>query len=212
MATNVLAVEIHQANAGSSDIMFDLELSGSAFPPNQGPSANAGADQTITLPASATLNGAVSDDGLPIPPGLLTFGWGKFSGPGTAAFANANALTTTASFSTAGTYVLRLTAGDGVSSASDDLTVTVNGQVQQPLRIESVGLSSEAPPILQIRFTGTAGQNYTVQYRDSLTVGNWSKLVDVPAPGVTQTIEVTDSGMANSTTRYYRIVTAQQPP
>ena len=210
--TNVIAVEIHQVNSTSSDISFDLELSGSAFPPNQGPSVIAGADQTITLPASATLNGTVSDDGLPIPPGLLTFGWGKFSGPGTVAFANANALITTASFSTAGTYVLRLTAGDGVSSASDDLIVTVNGQVQQPLRIESVGLSSEAPPILQIRFTGTAGQTYTVQYRDSLTAGNWSKLVDVSAQGVTKTIEITDSGMTNSTTRYYRIVTPQQPP
>src|SRR5207249_3078938 len=38
--TNVLAVEIHQANLTSTDISFDLELSGTAFPPNQGPSAN----------------------------------------------------------------------------------------------------------------------------------------------------------------------------
>src|SRR6266545_929315 len=69
--TNVLAVEIHQANAPSSDIIFDLELSGLGFPPNQAPSVNAGADQIITLPAGAILSASLSDDGLPIPPGLL---------------------------------------------------------------------------------------------------------------------------------------------
>ena len=206
--SNVLAVEIHQANAGSSDIILDLELSGSAFPPNQVPSANAGPDQSITLPASATLKGTASDDGLPIPPGLLTFGWTKFSGPGTVTFANANALNTAAGFSTAGAYVLRLTASDGASSASDDITVAVNGQVQPPLHIDSVDWSSGTSSVLQIRFTAVAGQTYTVQYRDSLSAGGWLKLADVQP--VTQSVEVADPTVANSTTRYYRIVTPQQ--
>ena len=207
---NVFAVEIHQANTNSSDIIFDLELSGSAFPTNQGPSSNAGSDQTITLPASATLNGTVSDDGLPIPPGLLTFGWTKFSGPGTVSFANANALQTTASFSTAGTYALRLTARDGASAVSDDLTVTVNSQVQ-PLRIESVAWSGGTSSVLHIHFTAVAGQSYTVQCRDSLITGSWLKLADVASQLLTQTVDVPDSTVTNSTTRYYRIVTPQQP-
>jgi len=206
--SNVLAVEIHQANAGSSDIILDLELSGSAFPPNQVPSANAGPDQSITLPVSATLKGTASDDGLPIPPGLLAFGWTKFSGPGTVTFANANALNTTAGFSTAGTYVLRLTASDGASSVSDDMTVAVNGQVQPPLHIDSVDWSSGTSSVLRVRFTAVAGQTYTVQYRDSLSAGGWLKLVDAQA--VAQTVEVTDPTITNSTTRYYRIVTPQQ--
>jgi hypothetical protein len=207
---NVLAVEIHQANTNSSDIIFDLELSGSAFPPNQGPSANAGSDQTITLPASAALTGAVSDDGLPIPPGLLTFGWTQFNGPGTVSFANANALRTTASFSTAGTYALRLTASDGASSVSDDLTVTVNAEAQ-PLRIESVVWSEGASSVLHIRFTAVAGQSYTVQCRDTLFNATWVKLADVPSQDSTQTADVIDSTVTNSVTRYYRIVTPQQP-
>jgi hypothetical protein len=207
---NVVAVEIHQANGTSSDIILDLELSGSAFPPNQGPLANAGTDQTITLPANATLNGTVNDDGLPIPPGLLSFGWSKFSGPGAVTFGNPNALSTTASFSTNGTYVLRLTAGDGSLSASDDLTVTANGQVQQPLVIDSVDLRGGTPSILSIRFIATAGLTYTVQFRDSLNTVGWSKLMDVPAQSVTQTVEVTDPATTNSS-RYYRILTPQQP-
>ena len=77
---------------------------------NQPPVVSAGADQTITLPATAALAGSASDDGLPTPPGTVTTTWSRVSGPGTVTFGNANALTTTATFSMAGSYTLRLTA------------------------------------------------------------------------------------------------------
>lgn len=92
---------------------------------DQAPVVNAGADQVITLPASANLAGTVTDDGLPTPVNL-TQSWTKVSGPGNVTFANASALATTASFSQAGVYVLRLTANDGFLSASDDVQITVN--------------------------------------------------------------------------------------
>ena len=66
------------------------------------------ADQTITLPSDATLDGTVTDDGLPNPPGALTTSWSQVSGPGTVTFADASAVDTTASFSAAGAYVLEL--------------------------------------------------------------------------------------------------------
>jgi hypothetical protein len=87
---------------------------------------NAGADQTVTLPAGVSLSGSAGDDGLPNPPGALSATWSKVSGPGTVTFGNANALNTTASFGTAGAYVLRLTASDSLLSSSDDVAVTVN--------------------------------------------------------------------------------------
>ncbi|HWI56137.1 MAG TPA: hypothetical protein VNZ22_02840, partial [Bacillota bacterium] len=59
---NVVAAEIHQANASSSDIIFDLELAGESLPVNQAPSAYAGPDQSLALPASAVLSGSASDD------------------------------------------------------------------------------------------------------------------------------------------------------
>lgn len=93
---------------------------------NQAPSVNAGLDRTVTLPNSANLDGTVSDDGLPNPPVTVTTTWSKFSGPGTVTFGNANAVDTTANFSAAGTYVLRLTASDSALSANDDVTITVN--------------------------------------------------------------------------------------
>jgi len=93
---------------------------------NQAPVVNAGPDQEITLPYSAILDGTVTDDGLPIPPGAVTITWTKQSGPGTVTFGNANAVDTTASFSTHGVYVLRLTANDGELSTYDEITITVN--------------------------------------------------------------------------------------
>src|SRR5207249_8194211 len=185
--------------------------SGSAFPPNQGPVVNAGADQTVTLPAGVSLEGAVRDDGLPIPPGMLSFAWTKFSGPGTVAFGDANSLKTTASFSTPGTYILRLSASDGALSATDDLSVTFISQAQ-PLRIESAAWTGGSnAPALRIRFTAMAGLSYTVQYRDSVDAGAWLKLTDVPSQSDAGTVEVSDSTMMNSASRYYRIVTPQQP-
>ncbi|HLF70660.1 MAG TPA: PQQ-dependent sugar dehydrogenase, partial [Dehalococcoidia bacterium] len=105
--------------------------SGGAPPPNQQPSVNAGLDLSITLPASATLDATVTDDGLPAPPNLTT-AWTKQSGPGSVAFGNAASIDTTATFSQAGVYVLRLTAGDGLLSAFDEVSVNVQAANTPP--------------------------------------------------------------------------------
>jgi hypothetical protein len=110
--------------------LLHVELS--SGPPNQAPNVNAGPDQTITLPANASLDGTVSDDGLPNPPGAVTTTWSKVSGPGTVTFADASAVDTTASFSAAGSYTLRLTANDSALTTSDDIVITVNGANQAP--------------------------------------------------------------------------------
>jgi RHS repeat-associated protein len=101
-------------------------------PPNQAPTANAGSDQSIVLPGTASLNGTVGDDGLPLGSSLATL-WSQVSGPGTVTFANPNVTVTTASFSVAGTYVLRLTASDSQLYSSDDLTITVDPENQPPV-------------------------------------------------------------------------------
>ncbi len=92
---------------------------------NEAPAVNAGPDQTITLPDVATLSGTAADDGLPLGSTLMV-SWAKVSGPGAVTFATANALSTTASFSSAGSYVLRLTATDGTLSSTSDMTIVVN--------------------------------------------------------------------------------------
>src|SRR5439155_2391697 len=138
---------------------------------NQPPSVNDGPDQTIKLPNTATLNGTVTDDGLPTG-STLTITWSKVSGPGTVTFINPNAANTTASFSTAGTYTLKLTASDSDLTSSDDVTINVSATNQPP--------SVNAGPDQTITLPNTATLNGTVT-DDGLPTGStltitWSKV------------------------------------
>ena len=104
---------------------------------NQPPSVSAGGDQTITLPAGANLDGTVSDDGHVAP---LTTTWSQVSGTGTVAFGNASAVDTSATFSQAGQYTLRLTAFDGELTSLDELVVTVSSpSANQPPSVSAGG-------------------------------------------------------------------------
>ncbi len=125
--TYVLRLTADDSALRSSD---DLTVTVNPASQNQPPTVNAGPDQTVILPNSATLSGTASDDGLPNPPGTLITAWSQFSGPGTVTFGNASSLSTTASFSASGIYVLRLTADDSALQSSEDLTVTVNSASQ----------------------------------------------------------------------------------
>ncbi len=93
---------------------------------NLAPVVNAGTDQTVDIAAGAILSGTVTDDGLPNPPTTITPTWSKVSGPGNVSFLNANNPATTANFSMAGVYTLRLTVSDGALTSSDDVIVIVN--------------------------------------------------------------------------------------
>lgn len=126
----------------SAEGVYELQLTGSdsalstadkvtvtvnnASGANAAPVVNAGPDQTIIASGAATLSGTATDDGLPSSPGNLTVTWTKVSGPGTVAFANASSAQTTATFSTTGAYVLRLSGSDGALTSTDDVAVTVN--------------------------------------------------------------------------------------
>lgn len=115
---------------------------------NVAPSVNAGADTSVRIPASINLVGTASDDGKPTN-GSMTTTWTKVSGPGTVTVGNASTLNTTASFSAAGVYVLRLTATDSLLQTSDDVTITV---------------TSNQAPVAQFTSTVT---NLNVQFTDS---------------------------------------------
>jgi hypothetical protein len=106
-----------------------------ASPPvNLAPIVTAGSSQTNIWPAPANLAGTVNDDGQPNPPAAVTTTWSRLSGPGTVAFGNANAPSTTATFSAPGSYALQLAASDG--------------QVQT---VSAVAINAVARPAIQIQ-------------------------------------------------------------
>ncbi len=105
-----------------------------SFVPNQPPEVSAGGDATIALPTtSVSLDGTVNDDGKPASPGVVTTTWSMKSGPGTVTFADASAVDTTATFSSAGLYVLEFEAFDGELTSSDTAQVNVVDPVAQLL-------------------------------------------------------------------------------
>ena len=162
-------------------------------PANKAPTVNAGPDQTITLPATANLVGTASDDGLPKPPGALTTTWSKVSGPGTVTFGNANALSTTAMFSAAGAYVLRLTAYDGALSATDDIAITVSAGGSTPCS----GLCTN-PTNFTINGSYQSGNLGTgavcFQTTSALTGGNCGNFVSPRTLSVNGTTEACNGG------------------
>lgn len=118
----------NQPGSGSRRAVINtltVTRSGSSAPVNQAPVVNAGTDQTTTLYDGIVLSGSATDDGLPTGSSLAT-SWSKYSGPGTVTFSNTAALSTTASFSAPGTYVLKLEASDSALTGSDLVTITVN--------------------------------------------------------------------------------------
>ena len=96
---------------------------------NQTPAANAGIDQTITLPLNVvSLIGSGSDsDG-----SIISYNWVKVSGPAAGTLSNANTAATTVTGLVQGIYIFRLTVTDnGGATASDDVQITVNAAPNQ---------------------------------------------------------------------------------
>jgi len=95
---------------------------------NAPPSVSAGADKSAFLiggSVDVTLTGETTDDGLPDESALIRK-WSAVSGPAPVSFYNTATVTTVASFTAAGTYVLELAATDGDLSAGDAVTVTIS--------------------------------------------------------------------------------------
>lgn len=105
---------------GSLNPIYLMDVSRDRVTGNTPPVMKVGPDQTITLPAAATLTVAATDDGLPKRRGGagITVAWSKYRGPGNVTFAPATEVvvdgkaTTKATFTAPGTYTIRVIASD----------------------------------------------------------------------------------------------------
>jgi uncharacterized protein YjiK len=137
---------------------------------NQPPVVNAGPDRVVL---ATTLDGTVSDDGLPDPPNTVTTNWSQVSGPGTATFGNASAVDTTVNFSAPGTYQLRLTADDTALTRSDDASIVA----LNPQSVYFVGTSTSG------NVGGVSFLDEDILAYDSLT-GSWWQYFDASDVGL----------------------------
>ncbi|HEY7500412.1 MAG TPA: PA14 domain-containing protein [Vicinamibacterales bacterium] len=174
------------------------------YPPaNRAPLVNAGADRTIAMPATTALAGSASDDGLPSPPSQLTTTWSRVSGPGTVTFSNASALNTNATFSAAGTYVLRLTASDSAVTSADDVTIVVTAASGNGLTARyynDPGTGSRFTTLVLTRVDPTVNFNWgTGSPGTGVTTNNfsvrWTGTVQAPVSGSYRFSTVSDDGI-----------------
>ena len=93
---------------------------------NAAPTVDAGADQTVTLPAVGSLSGVVNDDGADTGT-PLAIQWSQTSGPGVVTFGDADGAGLERELLGDGHLRLTLTATDGELSTSDAVTIAVNG-------------------------------------------------------------------------------------
>jgi len=122
LTTARLRLEFDSEGRASTGIL-EWRIYDSGTSPNFAPTVEAGVDRVVVIPGQTYLDGKVKDDGKPSP--SPTVRWSKEAGPGSVTFGEPTAAVTTARFSAAGAYVLKLTAEDGQSSASGTVQVTV---------------------------------------------------------------------------------------
>lgn len=127
--TYTFRLRIRDSRGGFSEDFVNVVVDGGTV--SQLPVANAGADQTITLPTnSVTLNGSGSSD----PDGTLTlYVWTKIVGPSTYGLTGVNSAIANLNNLVQGTYSFQLTVTDNSGAmASDIVNITVNPAVNPP--------------------------------------------------------------------------------
>jgi DUF1680 family protein len=120
--TSKLRLEIDSNDTLSTGIL-EWKVYDSGKSPEFPPSLEAGIDRLVVKGGKTYLNGQVKTLKATDDTGEVT--WSKASGPGEVTFENANAPITTATFSQAGDYVLKLSAGKGDLLSSSTLNVKV---------------------------------------------------------------------------------------
>ncbi|MBN9384755.1 MAG: T9SS type A sorting domain-containing protein [Chitinophagaceae bacterium] len=152
----------------------NVQVTVNAAPVNQPPTVNAGANQTITLPASSvTLSGSATDtDGT-----IASYAWAKVSGPSSGTITSASSATTTVTGLTQGTYVFSLTATDNLGAkTAANVQITVNpAAINQPPTVDagpdqSITLPNVVAAMLNGTATGTIKSYKWVQVSGPTTV------------------------------------------
>ncbi|MFT4022416.1 MAG: PKD domain-containing protein [Flavihumibacter sp.] len=122
--------------------------------PNLPPVANAGPNQSITLPSS-TVN--LSGNGTDPNSDPLTFAWTQVAGPQTATIQSPNAAATTvSSLSVAGTYTFRLRVTDNHGSYSDDeVNIAVQAKPNERPHANAGANQQITLPVSQVTVSGS---------------------------------------------------------
>jgi parallel beta-helix repeat protein len=93
---------------------------------------------------------------------------------------------------------------DGQSNLSEFLSGTDPRNAASRFGISSIlPVGSDG---VRLSFTAQAGKTYAIQFRESITTGDWQELIDVPAEGNARLYTFTDTLPPGTRTRFYRLI------
>ena len=191
LGTNVIAAEVHQASATSSDIFWAMGLDALVPLPNRPPVIT---NQPVSRVVSNGVNVTFSVGASGTPP--FAYQWRK-DGTNLPGAASASLLLTNVQRRHAGTYAARVTNPYDVSFSSDaTLTVLV-----PPIQILGNGIGFSAPGQFTLNFLGDAGGVFAVETSTNLL--NWTQTGTVT--NTTGTTQFNDPTAGGSDYRFYRL-------
>jgi hypothetical protein len=165
-----LTVKDNSGATGSDNVVITVSPQA-----NQAPTANAGSDQTITLPAnSVNLNGSGTDpDG-----NISSYEWVKISGPSGSVLSNQNSATAAVTGMNAGTYQFQLTVTDNSGATASDLVMITVLPAANQAPVVNAGPDMEfSLPTNSVTLSGTASDP-----DGSVSSTKWRKLTGPTGP------------------------------
>jgi hypothetical protein len=101
--------------------------------------------------------------------------------------------------------------GDGLTNLEEYRAGTNPRDGQDFLRIESIESEMAVNGTTRVSFLAVSNRTYTVEYRDSLLPGAWTRHTDITAATTNRMVQLIDSPPAAVTKRYYRLATPRLP-
>jgi Ig-like domain-containing protein/thrombospondin type 3 repeat protein len=101
--------------------------------------------------------------------------------------------------------------GDGLTNLQEYRAGTNPRDNLSYLKIESIESELATSGSMRVNFIAVSNRTYTLQYRDSLLPGNWTRWLDVASATTNRMMEVVDSPPATISKRYYRLATPRLP-